>query len=104
MAVAFGVIVTTAAMPFAVVSDVLVAGIFSLVNTVLNGITLYFLSKAQTERKAVAAKLDVTTEVAAEAAAIVAKELHATMEVAREASQDLLEAVKEENKKKRYRN
>jgi len=42
---------TAAALPFAVVSDPVVEGIFSVCNTLLNACTLYLLNKALTHSR-----------------------------------------------------
>jgi uncharacterized membrane protein len=56
-------LVTAAAMPFAVVSDAVVAGIFSVCNTILNAATLYFLNKAISHSKDAAAEATIARKI-----------------------------------------
>lgn len=54
---------TVAGAPFAIVSDPVVAGIFSVCNTVLNAITLYFLNKAISHSKDAATEATIAREI-----------------------------------------
>lgn len=58
----------TAYWPFAVVSDAVTAGIFSLVNTILNAIVIYMLTRTRQAAKqaaeSAASAVDLTSKVA----------------------------------------